>query len=171
MRDYTAPPRPTWAGDPTPFDVRGCKSTVTTHTGSLTKVVLCPDQSELLPVASRTPPRTMSASRHVGPQNSSSHAASIVVPGVGNRDSEGPFPTGNTPPIPPVYEGIPRRLLPAGNPPHPRFTLKQPLDSPSPRLRLVTPDAIPYIRSPVESSMRTNVLILSTNQSGTGRMS
>ena len=85
----------------------------------------------------------------------------------GNRNSEGPFPTGNTPSIPSVQEGIHRRLLPAGNPPHPRFTLKPALDSPSPRLRLVTPDAIPYIRSPVESSMRTNVLILGTNQSGT----
>ena len=68
---------------------------------------------------------------------------------------------------PPREEGIPRRLLAAGNPTHPRFTLKRPLDSPSPRLRLVTPDAIAYIRSPVESSMRTNVLILGTNQSGT----
>ena len=89
----------------------------------------------------------------------------------GNNFSAGTFPTGNTPSIPPAPEGIPHRLLPAGNPQHPRFTLKQPLDSPSPRLRLVTPDAIPYIRSPVESSMRTNVLILGTNQSGTGRMS
>ena len=33
----------------------------------LTQVVLCPDQSELLPVASRTPPRTISARRHVRP--------------------------------------------------------------------------------------------------------
>ena len=90
----------------------------------------------------------------------------------GNNFSTGPFPTGNTPHIHPVSAGIPRRLLPAGNPTHPRFTLKQPLDSPSPRLRLVTPDAIAYIRSPVESSIRTFVLILGTNQSGTtGRMS
>ena len=89
----------------------------------------------------------------------------------GNNFSTGPFPTGNTPPIYSTAEGIPRRLLPAGNPTHPRFTLKRPLDPPSPRLRLVTPDAIARIRSPVESSIRTNILILDTNQSGTGRMS
>ena len=50
----------------------------------------------------------------------------------GNNFSAGTFPTGNHAIYPPVHEGIPHRLLPAGNPQHPRFTLKQPLDSPSP---------------------------------------
>ena len=53
----------------------------------------------------------------------------------------------------------------------PQFHSQTTLFSPSPRLRLVTPDAIAYILSTVESSMRTFVLILGTNQSGTGRMS
>ena len=116
MRDYTAPPRPTWAGDPTPFDVRGCKSTVTTHTGSLTKVVLCPDQSELLPVASRTPPRTMSARRQVGPQNSSSHAASIVVPGVGTGILRGLFLRETRHLSPPRVRGYPADYSPPAIP-------------------------------------------------------
>ena len=59
--------------------------------GPLIKVVLCPDQSELLPVASRTPPRTISARRHAGPPNSCPHAASIVVPGGGSAFLQGIF--------------------------------------------------------------------------------
>ena len=53
----------------------------------------------------------------------------------------------------------------------PQFHSQTTLNAPSTRLRLVTPDAIAYILSTVESSTRTNVLILGTNQSGTGRMS
>ena len=63
----------------------------TPMTGPLIKVVLCPDQSELLPVASRTPPRTISARRHAGPPNSCPHAASIVVPGGGSAFLQGIF--------------------------------------------------------------------------------
>ena len=59
--------------------------------GPLIKVVLCPDQSELLPVASRTPPRTISARRHVGPPYSCPHAVSIVVPGGGSAFLQGIF--------------------------------------------------------------------------------
>ena len=153
-----------------PRSQQGYKSTVRTHTGSLTKVILCPDQSELLPVASRTPPRTISARRHVGPQNSCSHAVSIVVPGVGTTFLPGIFLRETRHLSLPRQQEYSDDYSPPAIP-HTPVSLSNDLDSPSPCLRLVTPDAIAYIRSPVESSMRTLVLILDTNQSGTRRMS